>query len=227
MTADMEEQCIIAQASAPLDESNMFKEEICWARYRGESLEIETSRATHMDVSPKQLVSIVAGLIPFLEHDDANRALMGSNMQRQAVPLLKTEAPIVGTGLEARAARDSGAVVIAEEDGTVEMVDGLQIIVASKKNPLEKKTYELKKFMRSNAGTCINQHPLCEVGDVVRAGDVLADGPATDKGEVALGKNVLVAFMPWCDITLKMRSLFLRSSCAKMLTLQSILKSLN
>lgn len=198
MTADMEEQCIIAQASAPLDESNMFKEEICWARYRGESLEIETSRATHMDVSPKQLVSIVAGLIPFLEHDDANRALMGSNMQRQAVPLLKTEAPIVGTGLEARAARDSGAVVIAEEDGTVEMVDGLQIIVASKKNPLEKKTYELKKFMRSNAGTCINQHPLCEVGDVVRAGDVLADGPATDKGEVALGKNVLVAFMPWC-----------------------------
>ncbi len=197
MTADVEEQCVIAQASAELDEYNMFVEPICWARYRGESQEIETGRVTHMDVSPKQLVSIVTGLIPFLEHDDANRALMGSNMQRQAVPLLKTEAPIVGTGLEARAARDSGAVLTAEEDGTVEYVDGLQIIIASKKNPLEKRVYELKKFMRSNAGTSINQQPLCEVGDVVLAGDVIADGPATDKGEVALGKNVLVAFMPW------------------------------
>ncbi len=197
MTADMEEQCIIAQASAQLDEHNMFKDPICWARYRGDSLEIDSSRATHMDVSPKQLVSIVTGLIPFLEHDDANRALMGSNMQRQAVPLLIPEAPVVGTGLEARAARDSGAVVIAEEDGVVEFVDGMKIVIAPKQNPLEKKTYELKKFMRSNAGTCINQKPLCEVGDVVRAGDVIADGPATDRGEIALGKNVLVAFMPW------------------------------
>lgn len=198
MTADIEEQCIIAQASAPLDEYNMFMEPICWGRYRGEFLEIETKTATHMDVSPKQLVSIVTGLIPFLEHDDANRALMGSNMQRQAVPLLKPEAPIVGTGLEARAARDSGAVVIAEEDGRVDYVDGLRIVIAPKKNPLEKKTYELKKFMRSNAGTSINQQPLCEIGDEVRAGDVIADGPATDRGEIALGKNVLVAFMPWC-----------------------------
>ncbi len=198
MTADVEEQCIIAQASARLDEHNMFKDEICWARYKGESLEIESSKATHMDVSPKQLVSIVTGLIPFLEHDDANRALMGSNMQRQAVPLLIPDAPIVGTGLEARSARDSGAVVIADEDGTVEYVDGLKIVVASKQNPMEKKTYELKKFMRSNAGTCINQKPLCDVGDKVKAGDVIADGPATDRGEIALGKNVLVAFMPWC-----------------------------
>ncbi|MCH9627050.1 MAG: DNA-directed RNA polymerase subunit beta [Chlamydiales bacterium] len=197
MTADVEEQCVIAQASAELDDFNMFVKPICWARFRGESLEIETGKVTHMDVSPKQLVSIVTGLIPFLEHDDANRALMGSNMQRQAVPLLKTEAPVVGTGLEARAARDSGAVLTAEEDGTVEYVDGLQIIIAAKKNPLEKRVYELKKFMRSNAGTSINQQPLCEVGDVVIAGDVIADGPATDKGEVALGKNVLVAFMPW------------------------------
>lgn len=197
MTADVEEQCVIAQASAKLDEYNMFADPICWARYRGEFLETESDRVTHMDVSPKQLVSIVTALIPFLEHDDANRALMGSNMQRQAVPLLKTEAPVVGTGLEARAARDSGAVVIVDEDGTVEYVDGLQIIIASKKNPLEKKVYELKKFMRSNAGTSINQQPLCEVGDEVRAGDVIADGPATEKGEVALGKNVLVAFMPW------------------------------
>ena len=198
MTADLEEQCVIAQASAPLDEHKMFIDPIAWARYRSEALEIETDRVTHMDVSPKQLVSIVTGLIPFLEHDDANRALMGSNMQRQAVPLLITEAPIVGTGLEARAARDTGAVVVALEDGVVEYVDGLQIVVAPKKNPLQKRIYQLKKFMRSNAGTSNNQHPLVDVGDKVIAGDVIADGPATDKGEIALGKNVLVAFMPWC-----------------------------
>ena len=197
MTADQEERCIIAQASAPLDESDMFEESICWARYRGEPMEIDSSRCTHMDVSPKQLVSIVTGLIPFLEHDDANRALMGSNMQRQGVPLLKPEAPIVGTGLEARAARDSGAVVIAEEDGVVEYVDGTKIVISPKDNYLDKKTYNLKKFMRSNAGTCVNQLPLCLPGDKIHAGDVIADGPATDKGEIALGKNVLVAFMPW------------------------------
>lgn len=198
MTADQEENCVIAQASAPLDEFNMFAEPIVWARYRSESMKIESSKVTHMDVSSKQLVSIVTGLIPFLEHDDANRALMGSNMQRQAVPLLKTDAPIVGTGLEARSARDSGAVVVAEEDGTVEYVDGFKVVIAAKANPLNKRTYILKKFLRSNAGTCINQTPLCNVGNEVRAGDVIADGPATDKGEIALGKNALVAFMPWC-----------------------------
>jgi DNA-directed RNA polymerase subunit beta len=197
MTADQEEHSVIAQASAPLDEYNMFRDPICWARYKGEQFETETKNVTHMDVSPKQLVSIVTGLIPFLEHDDANRALMGSNMQRQGVPLLKPEAPFVGTGLEARAARDSGAVVIAQEDGVVDYVDGLKIVIAPDDNPLEKKTYSLKKFIRSNAGTCINQRPLCNVGDKVKAGDVIADGPATDKGEVALGRNVLVAFMPW------------------------------
>lgn len=197
MTADQEERCVIAQASAPLDEHRMFKEPICWARYHGEPLEIESSRTTHMDVSPKQLVSIVTGLIPFLEHDDANRALMGSNMQRQGVPLVRPQAPIVGTGLEARAARDSGAVILALEDGVVEYVDGLKIVISPKDNRLEKKTYYLKKFLRSNAGTCINQQPLCNVGDKVKAGDVIADGPATDKGEIALGRNVLVAFMPW------------------------------
>lgn len=197
MTADQEEQCVIAQASAPLDDHGMFKEAICWARYRGEPLEIESSRVTHMDVSPKQLVSIVTGLIPFLEHDDANRALMGSNMQRQGVPLIRPEAPIVGTGLEERAARDSGAVILSLEDGTVEYVDGLKIVIAPKNNRLDKKSYFFKKFMRSNAGTCINQQPLCSIGDKVKAGDVIADGPATDKGELALGKNVLVAFMPW------------------------------
>lgn len=197
MTADQEELCVIAQASAPLDEFNMFQDPICWVRYRGEQFETDTKNVTHMDVSPKQLVSIVTGLIPFLEHDDANRALMGSNMQRQGVPLLKPDAPIVGTGLEARAARDSGAVVIAHEDGVVEYVDGLKIIISPDDNRLEKKVYLLKKFIRSNAGTCINQQPLCNVGDKIKAGDVIADGPATDKGEVALGRNVLVAFMPW------------------------------
>ena len=198
MTADQEEHCTIAQASAPLDEFNMFVEPTCWARHKGESDKIETSKITHMDVSSKQLVSIVTGLIPFLEHDDANRALMGSNMQRQGVPLLRTEAPVVGTGLERRTAKDSGAVVIAEEDGTVEQVDGFKIVVAAKSNPLNKRTYVLKKFMRSNAGTCLNQTPICNVGDKVKAGDIIADGSSTDKGEVALGKNVLVAFMPWC-----------------------------
>lgn len=197
MTADQEERCVIAQASAKLDDYNMFAESICWARYRGEPMEIESSKVTHMDVSPKQLVSIVTGLIPFLEHDDANRALMGSNMQRQGVPLLMPEAPIVGTGLEARAARDSGAVVVAQEDGVVDYVDGTKIIISPKDNRLEKRTYLLKKFLRSNAGTCINQQPLVEIGDKIKAGDVIADGPATDKGEAALGRNVLVAFMPW------------------------------
>jgi DNA-directed RNA polymerase subunit beta len=197
MTADQEEKCVIAQASTELDKHNMFTTEICWARFRGEQLEIETERVTHMDVSPKQLVSIVTGLIPFLEHDDANRALMGSNMQRQAVPLLRPQAPLVGTGLEARAARDSGAVIVAQEDGVVEYLDGTMIVISPKDNRLEKKTYHLKKFMRSNSGTCINQRPLCNVGDKIKAGDVIADGSACENGELALGRNVLVAFMPW------------------------------
>lgn len=197
MTADEEEKYVIAQASASLDEYAMFSDEICWARHRGESQEIATEKVTHMDVSPIQLVSVVTGLIPFLEHDDANRALMGSNMQRQAVPLLRAQAPLVGTGLEARAARDSGAVIVAEEEGVIEFVDGFKIRISPKDNPLHIREYALKKFMRSNSGTCINQQPLCNVGDLVRPGDIIADGPATDKGEIALGKNVLVAFMAW------------------------------
>lgn len=197
MTADQEEKCIISQASSALDEYNMFQDTTCWARHKGEYLEVETSRCTHMDVSPKQLVSIVTGLIPFLEHDDANRALMGSNMQRQAVPLLAPETPIVGTGLESKAARDSGAVVVAEEEGTVIYADGNRIDVQPKRNKLATKSYVLKKFLRSNAGTCINQRPLVKVGEKVTPGQILADGPATDRGDVALGQNVLVAFMPW------------------------------
>ncbi len=198
MTADREEECVIAQASAPLDKFNMFETPLCWARFKGDAMEIDTKLITHMDVSSKQLVSIVAGMIPFLEHDDANRALMGSNMQRQSVPLLITQAPIVGTGLERRSARDSGAVLIAAENGVVEFVDGFKIVIAPSDNPLNKKTYQLQKFLRSNSGSCINQTPLCCVGDAITAGDVIADGPATEKGELALGKNVLVAFMPWC-----------------------------
>jgi len=197
MTADQEEKCIIAQATTHQDKHNIITEKVCWARARGELLEVDTSKVTHMDVSPKQLVSIVTGLIPFLEHDDANRALMGSNMQRQAVPLLWPESPLVGTGLETRAARDSGAVAVCEEDGIVEYVDGLKIIIAAKGNRLKKRVYPLKKFMRSNSGSCINQTPLCSVGDNVKAGDIIADGPATQNGELALGRNVLVAFMPW------------------------------
>ena len=197
MTADQEEQYIIAQATNPLDKHQMFKDKMSWARSKGEIIEVNTDQITHMDVSPKQLVSIVTGLIPFLEHDDANRALMGSNMQRQAVPLLVPQAPIVGTGLEFRAARDSGAVVIAEEDGVIEYVDGLKIVIAHKNNPTKKHVYPLKKFMRSNSGTSINQMPICQVGEIVKAGDVIADGPATENGELALGRNVLVAFMPW------------------------------
>jgi DNA-directed RNA polymerase subunit beta len=197
MTADQEEKYVIAQATTPLDKHKMFTDTLCWGRTKGELLEVETAKVTHMDISPKQLVSIVTGLIPFLEHDDANRALMGSNMQRQAVPLLCPEAPIVGTGLEVRAARDSGAVCVAEEDGVVEYVDGLKIVIASKGNRLKKRVYPLKKFMRSNTGTCINQRPICSVGEVVKAGDVIADGPATENGELSLGRNVLVAFMPW------------------------------
>jgi DNA-directed RNA polymerase subunit beta len=197
MTADQEEGCVIAQATTALDDANMFAVERCWARQKGELLEVDTTSITHMDVSPKQMVSIVTGLIPFLEHDDANRALMGSNMQRQAVPLLCPAAPYVGTGLEARAARDSGAVVIAEEEGVVEYADGFKIVIASKQNRLKKKVYLLKKFLRSNSGTCINQQPICQVGDEVKAGDVIADGPATECGELAIGRNVLVSFMLW------------------------------
>lgn len=197
MTADQEEEYVIAQASAALDEFNMFTQKACWGRHKGDPMEVQTRLVTHMDVSSKQLVSIVAGLIPFLEHDDANRALMGSNMQRQAVPLLRADAPIVGTGLESKVAKDSGAVLVAEENGIVEYVDGFQIVIAPEDNPVSKKHYKLEKFMRSNGSTCLNQTPICQVGDHVKAGDVIADGPATENGELALGKNVLVAFMPW------------------------------
>ena len=205
LTADEEENFIIAQANAALDGKSRFSSPVVLARYRGDFLEVAPERVNYMDVSPKQLISVAAGLIPFLEHDDANRALMGANMQRQAVPLLASERPLVATGVEGRMARDSRSMVLAEDAGKVAYVSASRIVVSkdgelpAKKAPAEDyQDYALRKFMRSNSGTCINQKPLVRVGQRVRKGEVLADGPCTSEGELALGRNVLVAFMPWC-----------------------------
>jgi DNA-directed RNA polymerase subunit beta len=209
LTADREEQYTVAQANAVVDEKGHFTTARVTCRCRGDFVDVEPGRVDYMDVSPKQLVSIAAALIPFLEHDDANRALMGSNMQRQAVPLLVPEAPLVATGMEERVARDSRAVVEAEGVGRVAAITGSQVVVtASGELPEGKKklkhepakgvwVYEIRKFMRSNAATCINQKILVRKGDKVSVGQVLADGPCTERGELALGRNVLVAFMPW------------------------------
>ncbi len=197
-----EEGFTIAQANAPIDSKGNFETEMVSARKGGEFIMASPDKVDYMDVSPKQLVSVAASLIPFLEHDDANRALMGSNMQRQAVPLLRTEAPLVGTGMERIVARDSGAAVLAKYAGDVLSVDANRIVIVSDGKDKGKKTskvdvYNLLKYNRSNQNTCINQRPLVKVGDRVKKGDVIADGPATDKGDLALGRNVLVAFMPW------------------------------
>ena len=216
LTADQEENHYIAQANNPLEEDGKFVNPRVTVRYRGEFLEVEPEKPTYMDVSPKQLVSVAASLIPFLEHDDANRALMGSNMQRQGVPLLHNEAPLVGTGMEGKAARDSKSVIIADANGIVASATGYVIIVTKDgKLPVNDQkfledwtkiqtdpekdiwVYPLRKFGRSNAGTCINQVPLVKRGQKIKKGDVLADGPCTDQGELALGQNMLVAFMPW------------------------------
>jgi DNA-directed RNA polymerase subunit beta len=209
LTADREEMFTVAQANAPIDDKGHFTTDRVPCRRKGDFVDVEPNVVDYMDVSPKQLVSVAAGLIPFLEHDDANRALMGSNMQRQAVPLLVTEAPFVATGLEDRVARDSRAVIVAEEGGKVASVNGNHIIVTKDgKLPETKKkirtspedgvfVYQVRKFMRSNAATCINQKILVEKGDTIRKGQVIADGPCTSHGELALGRNVLCAFMPW------------------------------
>ncbi|HEX3034809.1 MAG TPA: DNA-directed RNA polymerase subunit beta [Thermodesulfobacteriota bacterium] len=200
MNALEEEEYIIAQANAPLDEKGRFTAELVSARHRGEFFMVERDNVQLMDVSPAQLVSVSASLIPFLEHDDANRALMGSNMQRQAVPLIRTTAPIVGTGLESTVAKDSGVTVIAEKDGIVDYVDSSRVVVRSLDG--DKKDggvdiYNLIKFQRSNQNTCWNQRPFVRKGHKISKGQVIADGPSTDHGELALGQNVLVAFMPW------------------------------
>jgi len=195
MSADVEDNYIIAQASEPMDENGEFINNRIRVRYRNEIIEVEKDRVQYIDVSPKQLVSIAAAMIPFLEHDDAKRALMGSNMQRQAVPLLTTEAPIVGTGMEYRAAKDSGILILAEDDGVIEKVTGDAITV--KYNNGKTVVHKLRKFKRTNGGTCINQRPMVKKGEIVKKGDAIADGPATKNGEMALGKNCLVAFSTW------------------------------
>jgi DNA-directed RNA polymerase subunit beta len=195
MTADEEEQHVIAQANVALDEEGYFLEKRVNARHRGKILVVPVDEVEYVDVSPKQVFSVATSLIPFLEHDDANRALMGANMQRQAVPLIKTEAPFVGTGIEGKAARDSGSVILAEKSGTVTKVTAAEIVITADDGTTEK--YRLAKYNRSNQGTCINQRPTVRVGDRVSEGDVIADGPSTDHGELSLGRNVLVAFMPW------------------------------
>lgn len=195
LSADEEEDYIIAQANAPLDENGFFAEERVDARYAEEILEVPNNQVDYMDVSPKQVFSVATSLIPFLENDDANRALMGANMQRQAVPLLKTERPVVGTGLEYKSAKDSGAVVVCKKGGIVKKVSANRIVIENDDGGTD--TYELLKFIRSNQGTCYNQRPIVSVGERVEADTIIADGPSTDMGELALGRNVLVAFMPW------------------------------
>ena len=195
MTADVEDDYIVAQANEPLDENGMFVHDRVNARHRDGFLEIDRMKVDYMDVSPKMVVSVATSMIPFLENDDANRALMGSNMQKQAVPLLKTESPIVGTGMEYKAAVDSGVVVLAKHSGRVTKVDAEQIEILSDENILDH--YDIIKFMRSNQGTCVNQRPIVTLNQRVEKGDVIADGPATDHGEISLGKNALVGFMTW------------------------------
>ncbi|MBQ5824741.1 MAG: DNA-directed RNA polymerase subunit beta [Clostridia bacterium] len=195
MTADVEDNYIVAQANEPLDENNRFKNPRVNARYRDEFLDIENSKVDFMDVSPKMVVSVATAMIPFLENDDANRALMGANMQKQAVPLLKAESPIVATGMEYKAAVDSGASVVATNAGTVTYVSAERIEILNDNGVVD--VYDLVKFQRSNQGTCINQRPVVDAGQRVEAMQVIADGPATDHGEISLGKNALIGFMTW------------------------------
>ncbi|SON55049.1 DNA-directed RNA polymerase subunit beta [Hartmannibacter diazotrophicus] len=201
LSAMEEAKYTVAQANAELDDNNGFANEFVICRHAGEVMQTPRERVDLMDVSPKQLVSVAAALIPFLENDDANRALMGSNMQRQAVPLVRAEAPFVGTGMEAIVARDSGAAIGARRAGIVDQVDATRIVIRATREADPSKSgvdiYRLMKFQRSNQDTCINQRPLVRVGDVVEKGDIIADGPSTDLGDLALGRNVLVAFMPW------------------------------
>src|SRR3712207_4428571 len=200
LSAMEEERLVVAQADANMDEAGSFKDELVSVRQGGDFRLVKPEEVTAIDVSPKQLVSVAAALIPFLENDDANRALMGSNMQRQAVPLVQADAPLVGTGMEAAVARDSGATIVARRDGIVDSIDGARIVVRATGEDGTTRgvdIYRLRKFQRSNQSTCINQRPLVKVGDAVRAGDIIADGPSTELGELALGRNVLCAFMPW------------------------------
>ncbi|MBE7012942.1 MAG: DNA-directed RNA polymerase subunit beta [Ruminococcaceae bacterium] len=195
MTADIEDNYTVAPASEKINEDGTFANKKVIVRYRDEFIEVEPEKVDFVDVSPRQIVSVATAMIPFLENDDAVRALMGSNMQRQAVPLLTTESPIVGTGMEYKAAKDSGTVVLAKEDGTVDYVSADKIVIKEKGGKLRE--YKFTKFMRSNQSTCINQKPIVSTGEKVKKGDVIADGPSTSNGEIALGKNILIGFMTW------------------------------
>ena len=195
MTADEEDNYHVAQANTPLDEEGHFVNKNVSGRYREETQEYERNKFDYMDVSPKMVFSVATALIPFLQNDDANRALMGSNMQRQAVPLLTTEAPVVGTGMEVKAAVDSGVCVVAEKAGTVESSTSKEIVIRHEDGT--KQSYRLTKFQRSNQSNCYNQRPIVNKGDVVEEGQVIADGPSTSGGEMALGKNPLIGFMTW------------------------------
>src|SRR5271157_1292415 len=200
LSAMEEERLVVAQADAPQDANGKFTGELVSVRRQGDFRLVKPEEVTAVDVSPKQLVSVAAALIPFLENDDANRALMGSNMQRQAVPLIRADAPLVGTGMEAAVARDSGATIVARRAGIIDQIDGARIVVratAEDGTTMGVDIYRLRKYMRSNQSTCINQRPLVKVGDRVAAGDIIADGPSTELGELALGRNALCAFMPW------------------------------
>ena len=200
LSAMEEERLVVAQADAPQDKDGRFTDELVSVRRQGDFRLVRPEDVTAVDVSPKQLVSVAAALIPFLENDDANRALMGSNMQRQAVPLIQADAPLVGTGMEAAVARDSGATIVARRAGVVDQIDGARIVVrASGEDGMTAGVdiYRLRKYMRSNQSTCINQRPLVRVGDIVSGGEIIADGPSTELGELALGRNVLCAFVPW------------------------------
>ena len=196
MTADTEDDYIVAQANTPLDENNHFAVPKVTCRYKDEFIEVDAAKVDYMDVSPKMVVSVATAMIPFLENDDANRALMGSNMQKQAVPLLKTERPFVGTGMEYKAAVDSGVTVLAEHAGTVTKVDAARVVIKRDDNG-ESDEYKIIKFLRSNQGTCVNQRPIVCKGEHVEKGQVICDGPATCEGEVSLGKNMLIGFMTW------------------------------
>ena len=195
LTADEEDNFVVAQANSILNEDGSFANDIVMARYVHDNLEVAIERVDYMDVSPKQVVAVATACIPFLENDDSNRALMGANMQRQAVPLINPQAPLIGTGMEYKAAHDSGAALLCAADGVVEYVDSDQIRVRKEDGSLDK--YAIIKFQRSNSGTCYNQRPIVNVGDQVEAGDTIADGPSMQKGELALGQNILVAFMTW------------------------------
>ncbi len=201
LSATEEQKHYVAQSNAILDKDGRLTEELIVCRHAGDVMMVPVERVDYMDVSPKQLVSVAAALIPFLENDDANRALMGSNMQRQAVPLVRAEAPFVGTGMESVVARDSGAAIGAKRGGIVDQVDATRIVIRATEDLDPAKSgvdiYRLMKFQRSNQSTCINQRPLVSVGDIIEKGDIIADGPSTDLGDLALGRNVLVAFMPW------------------------------